>query len=477
MGLAALTSGIRATPLVDWDEATYAEVAHEAIASGSYLDLTWNGQPYLKKPPLLFWGVIGSFKLFGESEWAARLSGVAAGIGTMILLYLAVVGVGGRIGATFAGIFPLGFYFFIVRGGRECATDGPLIFFSTLAIFALTKARTNRRWLPVIGVACGLAILSKGLAGLVPLMVTVLAIGLIPGFGTLGVSGLLLTGALTALVVAPWLIAETIFHGRLFWSTFVTQETVLRVVSHLEADPQSKGAWGTFVSEVRFLWVLILPLVGLAIAGISGGGQALLRRLSPTVLVWMTWLALALGAACVVQTKLGWYVLPALIPMAALGGTILGAAFGAMGRNRQICHALAAAAVAILVIEAPARWARHERAFQTQRERSRPAYVLGLSARERGASRANPELYFAGVELPTLVYYSQMPCHFITPSAAGFGMVDPGGAVIEVQLHEAVIADRYGATSTIGNLDQEWNYSGPRDERGPTFGVPDPVVR
>src|SRR5208283_1781822 len=114
LGLAALTVGMSEAPLVDWDEATYAEVAHEAVGSGSYLHLTWNGDPYLKKP---------------------RLPSVAAGIGTLLLLYFSAAAVVGRLGGLFAGLLPLGFYFFIARGGRECATDGPLVFFSTLAVF------------------------------------------------------------------------------------------------------------------------------------------------------------------------------------------------------------------------------------------------------------------------------------------------------------------------------------------------------
>jgi len=40
-----LGAGIKEPPLVNWDEATYAEIAHETVAAGSYLNLTWNGAP------------------------------------------------------------------------------------------------------------------------------------------------------------------------------------------------------------------------------------------------------------------------------------------------------------------------------------------------------------------------------------------------------------------------------------------------
>ncbi|MGH7916429.1 MAG: ArnT family glycosyltransferase, partial [Candidatus Binataceae bacterium] len=314
LGSMALARGINAAPLVDWDEATYAEVAHEAISNHAYLDFTWNGQPYLKKPPLLLWTVAASFKLFGESEWAARLPSVLMGIGTLILVYFSAAIVAGRLAGLLAGLIPLGFYFFIARGGRECATDAPLVFFSTLALYAFIRAHQNRRWLPVIGAACGLAILSKGLAGLIPLAVVAISVALIPEFA-IGSSGLILIVAVCAVIAAPWFIYQVITRGDLFWTTFIERETVARVTSHLEDYPNGQGyTIRTFLREVRYLWPIALPLTALA-ALAAGEGFAALKRIPPAVFVWLLWLTIALGAACAVQTKLGWYILPALIPL------------------------------------------------------------------------------------------------------------------------------------------------------------------
>ena len=125
-----------------------------------------------------------------RSEVSARLPSVIAGVGTLILIYLLAVPVIGRLGALLASVMPLGFYFFIARGGRECATDAPLIFFSTLAIYAVSRARDRRSWLLLSGVACGLAILSKGLAGVLPLSVAAIALAVIPGFSAAGLGAM-----------------------------------------------------------------------------------------------------------------------------------------------------------------------------------------------------------------------------------------------------------------------------------------------
>src|SRR5450755_3831826 len=87
LGVAVLAPGLARAHLLDWDEATYVQVVRETLANHAYFDFSWNGAPYLKKPPMLFWVVAGSFKSFGESEVAARLPSLLCALLTMLLLY------------------------------------------------------------------------------------------------------------------------------------------------------------------------------------------------------------------------------------------------------------------------------------------------------------------------------------------------------------------------------------------------------
>jgi 4-amino-4-deoxy-L-arabinose transferase-like glycosyltransferase len=465
LGFAALATGISEAPLVDWDEATYAEVAHEAIQTGSYLNFTWNGAPYLKKPPLLFWMMIGSFKTFGESAWAARLPSVIAGLGTLLLLYFFASPIGGRLGGVFAAILPLGFYFFVARGGRECATDSLLLFFSVLGLLAFTRGLTSYRWLLLAGLSCGLAILSKGAAGFVPLGVIWLAVLLIPRFSSIGWKGFALVSAAAALFAAPWFLYQILNNGSLFWSVFVKHETLMRVSSHLEAT-RADSTLTTFAREVSYLWVLLIPFGGLLASAFGSGSRWSLREVPPNVLLWILWLILALTAACAVQTKLGWYILPALIPVALLGGSILGQSFRVGGLGRAYCPALATLAIAILLFEAPGHWRQINQAFRTQRERSRPAYTLGKRAHQLGAANQVTDLYFIGQELPTLVYYSGMRSHFIDPSSgSGFELLDLGGMSLLVEDRQVLLLKSNGRPAMVGNIGDEWNFSGPLEER------------
>jgi 4-amino-4-deoxy-L-arabinose transferase-like glycosyltransferase len=467
LGLVVLSAGISKPPLVDWDEATYAEVVHEAIANHHYVDFTWNARPYLKKPPLLFWSMVGCFKIFGESEFAARLPSVAAGIATLVFIYLIGAYAAGRLAGTLAALIPLQFYFFVARGGRDCATDAPLLCFVTLAMYGLMRAPERRRFSALAGVASGLAILSKGLAGTIPLIIAPLAIFLLPGFEAVGVGGLtLILGGVVA-VAAPWYLYEAI-HNPLFWTSFVGHETVARVVSHLEDETHS--GWYTlhvFAKEVRFLWPLILPAGAMAAVAMPGGGIRLMPRMpNRATSLWILWFVVAIGAACAVQTKLPWYVLPALVPTSLLAGTLAARALEYRGGMRGGVAVAGILGLAIIAAGVPSRSRLISRAYHNQRLRSKPSYVMGLKARRAAVLLGGGQLYYGGAELPTLVYYAGMRCNFV-PNPDEITLVTDidDDQPPSMDPKDLVLVDPQREEIVIDNLVQEWAETGPSSSR------------
>ncbi|MFY9908519.1 MAG: glycosyltransferase family 39 protein, partial [Candidatus Sulfotelmatobacter sp.] len=59
--------------LLDDADSTHAEAAREMLVSGDYVTLHINGVRYLEKPPLPYWLVAFSYKLFGVNEFATRV--------------------------------------------------------------------------------------------------------------------------------------------------------------------------------------------------------------------------------------------------------------------------------------------------------------------------------------------------------------------------------------------------------------------
>jgi len=68
-----LASVISPPRLMDDVDAVQAQIARNMLASGDYVTARLNGIAFLEKPPLVYWIMAGSFRLFGVHDWAARL--------------------------------------------------------------------------------------------------------------------------------------------------------------------------------------------------------------------------------------------------------------------------------------------------------------------------------------------------------------------------------------------------------------------
>jgi 4-amino-4-deoxy-L-arabinose transferase-like glycosyltransferase len=465
LAFAALLPGINGRPLTDWDEARYAQVAHEALANQQFLDFTWNGKPYVNKPPVLFWTLALSFKVLGESEWAARLPSVLMGVGTILIVYLTGSFAAGRLAGTFAALIPLGCYEFVARGARECATDSPLVFFSALALYAFVRARLNHRWLALSAGAAGLAILTKGIAGLIPLLTALVALVLIPAFRAIRARGLITLFMGAAAAATPWYLYQAI-HNPLFWSEFVGRETLDRVMTHLEGELKPANfTLQVYARELTYLWPMLAAVLLLAVIDRRGLQSALRRAGGPSVAVWAIWLIAALGSACAVQTKLSWYVVPALIPTALLIATAAASLFTFEGESRRYAFAIGTLALAAILGGAPERWRLIELGFQQQRDFSLASYRMGLRARSAAEERGGGELFFAGAELPTLVYYSSLRCHFVATAIANDISQGPNmdSTPVSIGPGDLVLLDSGGEATTISNWALEWTQTMSRD--------------
>src|SRR5438105_11680206 len=96
--------------LLEPDEGRYAQIPKEMLARGDWVVPHLQGQPYLDKPPLLYWLVMLSYQAFGVSEAAARLVPALAVHGTILAAYFigrrTVGDRAARSGALFLAVAP-----------------------------------------------------------------------------------------------------------------------------------------------------------------------------------------------------------------------------------------------------------------------------------------------------------------------------------------------------------------------------------
>ncbi|NRR29514.1 glycosyltransferase family 39 protein [Oxalobacteraceae bacterium] len=159
--------------LVPPDEGRYAEMAREMFVSGDWITTRLNGIKYFEKPPLQTWMNALSFSLFGLGEWQARLwTGLCGIAGVLLTGYAGRRVLGARVG--FYAALALGSSLFWVASGQIDSLDMSLSGMMTVALCALLIAQRDeaspaerRNWMLLCWVGMALAVLAKGLIGLV----------------------------------------------------------------------------------------------------------------------------------------------------------------------------------------------------------------------------------------------------------------------------------------------------------------------
>jgi 4-amino-4-deoxy-L-arabinose transferase-like glycosyltransferase len=87
--------GLGAVPLVGPDEPRYAQVAREMLARHDLITPTLGGLPWFEKPPLLYWMMMASYRVFGVGEFSARLGPAICGLLTAVFVYWIAASVSG----------------------------------------------------------------------------------------------------------------------------------------------------------------------------------------------------------------------------------------------------------------------------------------------------------------------------------------------------------------------------------------------
>ena len=80
--------GLSGFGLIGADEPRYAQVAREMLARHDWITPVLDGVPWLEKPPLYYWQAMLSYKLFGVSDWAARVPSAVDATVMIIVVYL-----------------------------------------------------------------------------------------------------------------------------------------------------------------------------------------------------------------------------------------------------------------------------------------------------------------------------------------------------------------------------------------------------
>ena len=79
--------GLNALPLVGPDEPLYSEVAREMFVRRDFVSPTLGGHTWFEKPSLLYWMMMAGYRVFGVSEYGARIGPALSGLLTAVFVY------------------------------------------------------------------------------------------------------------------------------------------------------------------------------------------------------------------------------------------------------------------------------------------------------------------------------------------------------------------------------------------------------
>jgi 4-amino-4-deoxy-L-arabinose transferase-like glycosyltransferase len=330
--------GLGLLPLVGPDEPRYAEVAREMFTRHDLITPTLGGLPWFEKPPLLYWLMMVGYRVFGVTEYAARVGPALCGLLTAVFVYW--------IGRTIQSTGTLSLQDEDQRRddlGRYSAlvwlsSLGAIVFsrgasFDIVVTMTITGAlgcffvwhvrnsSDRSRSLLLIGfyLLIGLSLLAKGLIGIV-----------IP-FGVLGLYflckrewpsrrflvslfwGLPLAFAVAAVWFGPMLAR----HGWKFFDQFIIQHHFARFVSNKYHHPAPFYFYFLVLIVLALPWTIFLGASLVSSRRFNWRGATPVDRLRVFALCW---LAVPLVFFSFSESKLTAYILPALPAVALLVG-------------------------------------------------------------------------------------------------------------------------------------------------------------
>ncbi len=288
------------------DEGRYAEISREMVESADWLTPRLNYIKHFDKPPVTYWLIGSSFKLFGQNEFAGHLPLVILGLlGILITYRLGKILFNPQVG--FLSSLILSTCLGYPALARVLSTDIVLTFFVLcIYLFFLQK-----RYL-LFYLALALSFMTKGPIALL-LTLLPLAVFLVftkqpavfkqmrPGWGLI----LFVTLAL------PWYAYQIITNPRL-WYDWVFQQTVYRIVS---SGKQPFYFFLPVLCGLFFPWIFFVPS---AFKKYLKFQRTALDTKAQNTLLLFFWFALPFIFFACIGKKLVPYLLPLLTPLAII---------------------------------------------------------------------------------------------------------------------------------------------------------------
>jgi 4-amino-4-deoxy-L-arabinose transferase-like glycosyltransferase len=201
--------GLAANKTLEGDEALYALVPKTIVMTGEWTHLTYNGEPYLFKPPLNFWISAAFFHVLPMSAFTAALGSALFGAFSALMIYLLCRAMFPGWELAFCSTLVYLTTHEVLHWTRGVHLETVLTFWILVGLLAVYVSVKRPAAVLGLGVAAGLGWLAKGPQSLFPGAVALLlwksegiAWRRIVSFWSIA------SGIVLIIILAPWLLSR-----------------------------------------------------------------------------------------------------------------------------------------------------------------------------------------------------------------------------------------------------------------------------
>lgn len=311
--------------LIPTDEGRYAEIAREMFTTGDWVTIRYNALKYFEKPPLQMWGTALAYTLFGVGDWQARLFTALSGIAGLVFTILAAARWWGKRTAVITGLVLVSAPMWNV-GSHFNSLDMGVAGCMTMALAALLLAQhpdvtrsQQRNWMWVCWASMALAVLSKGLIGVVLPGFVLVVYTLVARDWALWKRLHLVTGLIVFFAVgAPWFVLISARNPEFAWFFFV-HEHFQRFTSTVHNRNAPLWYFVPLLLAGFLPWLAQLP--GAARLTLARG-EAAANGFRPTLMLGL-WAILIFAFFSISDSKLPGYIFPIIPALAVLAALVL----------------------------------------------------------------------------------------------------------------------------------------------------------